>query len=226
MRAPNAAFAFTDSRAINEDGATLWADHKAYYGQGVLASDAVFDGATFLRQHLAERNLILNASAVLWRRTDLLAALRRCGPDLQRLRVAGDWRVYAEVLAREGAQVAYVARPLNHHRRHGASVTARMSPTAHIAEVARVHAAVARLLGPTPSLQRRQREYRRSLAKGVGGDLRSPAGRDRTRHAGARGGGEAADARLGRKGSRLCWRRIGPATSPSRTRCWSNLAAL
>ncbi len=167
-RAPGAAFAFTDSRAIGEDGGTLWADHKAYYGPGVLAADAVFEGAAFLREHLAERNLILNASAVLWRRTDLLAALRRCAPELQRLRVAGDWRVYAEVLAREGAQVAYVARPLNHHRRHGASVTARMSTTAHVAEVARVHAAVARLLGPTPNLQRRQRDYRRSLGAQLG----------------------------------------------------------
>ena len=164
-RAPRAAFAFTDSRAMDEDGATLWADHKAYYGPGILAADAVFEGAAFLRSHLAERNLILNASAVLWRRTDLLAALRRCGDDLQRLRVAGDWRVYAEMLVREGAQVAYVARPLNHHRRHGASQTARQGAAAHIAEIARVQATVARLLGPAPGLQRRQRDYRRSLLK-------------------------------------------------------------
>ncbi len=163
--APDAAFAFTDSRAIDESGATLWPDHKAYYGPGVLAADAVFDGRAFLREHLSERNLILNASAVLWRRAELLAALRRCEAEWRQLRVAGDWRVYAEMLARPGAQVAYVARPLNHHRRHSSSVTSRIGAVAHVAEVARVHEAVARLLGPSPGLQKRQRDYRRSLAK-------------------------------------------------------------
>ena len=162
-RSPGVAFVFTDSRAIDEAGLTLWADHRAYYGPDVLARDAVYDGAAFLRQHLCERNVIMNASAVLWRRADLLAALRRCGPELEHFRVAGDWRVYAEALARKGAQVAYVARPLNHHRRHSASVTARIGDTAHVAEVARVHAAVAKLVGPAPGLQRRQREYRRTL---------------------------------------------------------------
>ena len=167
-RAPRAVMAFTDSRAIDEAGGVLWADHKAYYGDGVLGEDAVYEGSAFLRQHLSERNLILNASAVLWRREDLLVGLRRCEPELRELRVAGDWRVYAEVLARDGAQVAYVARPLNHHRRHEASVTARLSQTAHVAEVARVQAAIARLVGTAPGLQRRQRDYRRSLVKRLG----------------------------------------------------------
>ncbi len=165
-RAPDAAFAFSDSCAIDEGGVTLWPDHKAYYGPSVLAADAVFEGAAFLREHLAERNLILNVSSVLWRRADLLAALRRCEADLAHFRVAGDWRVYAEVLARPGAQVAYVSRPLNHHRRHGASVTARIGAAAHVAEVARVHEVVSKLLGLDPALRQRQRQYRRSLVKG------------------------------------------------------------
>ena len=162
-RAPGAVFAFTDSRAIDEEGATLWADHKAYYA-GALQTDAVFEGRDFLRQHLAERNLILNASAVLWRRADLLAALRRCEGELQALRVAGDWRIYAEMLARAGARIAYVAQPLNQHRRHGASATAKQETATHVAEIARVHAAVARLIGPAPGLVRRQRTYRQTLS--------------------------------------------------------------
>ncbi len=178
--APNAVFAFTDSRAIDERGETLWPDHKAYYGEGVLAADAVFGGADFLRRHMSERNLILNASAVVWRRSALLAALRRCEAEWRMLRIAGDWLVYAEVLAQPGAQVAYVARPLNHHRRHGASATAQLDPAAHVAEVARVHGAVARLLGPSPGLHKRQLAYRRNLAKqGLGGPVvkpRAPAG--------------------------------------------------
>ena len=158
------AFAFCDSQAIDQGGAMLWPDHKTYYGPAVLAADAVFEGAAFLRSHLAERNLILNVSAVLWRREELLAALRRCETELRRFRIAGDWRLYAEVLAREGAQVAYVAKPLNHHRCHAASVTARIGLAAQSAEIARVHGVVARMIGPDPGLRQRQRQYRKSLA--------------------------------------------------------------
>ena len=166
-RARDPVLAFCDSRAIDETGETLWDDHKAYYGQtgpGVLLEDGVFDGPGFLRSHLAERNLILNASAVLWRRTALLDALRRAEADLQHLRMAGDWRLYAEVLSRAGSQVAYVAAPLNRHRRHPNSVTTGLGRAAHVAEIGRVHAAVARLLGPDAVLCRRQRSYRRSVA--------------------------------------------------------------
>ena len=43
-------------------------------------------------------------------------------------------------------RVAYVSRPLNHHRRHEQSVTALMPAAAHAAEVARVRRAVRRLI--------------------------------------------------------------------------------
>jgi glycosyltransferase involved in cell wall biosynthesis len=160
--------AFCDSRAIDEAGQTLSADYKSYYARtapGLLAVDGVFEGAPFLRSHLAERNLILNVSAVLWRRSALLLALRRCETDLKRLRLAGDWRIYAEILAREGAQVAYVAAPLNHHRRHAQSVTARLSQTAHAAEIAYMHGVMARLVDADPALHQRQRRYRKNFVK-------------------------------------------------------------
>ncbi len=163
-QARDPAFAFCDSCAIDQAGKTLWPDHKSYYGPSVLADDAVFDGAAFLRSYMAERNLILNVSAVLWRRTALLAALRRCKAELQQFRVAGDWRIYAEVLAKQGAQVAYVAKPLNQHRRHPASVTAQVSARRHSAEIARVQDVVGRLVGSDAALRRRQQQYRRSLS--------------------------------------------------------------
>jgi hypothetical protein len=113
---------------------------------------------------MAERNLILNASAVLWRRSALLAALKRCEADLQQLQLAGDWRLYGEILAQPGAEVAYVARPLNQHRRHPHSVTARLSQAAHTAEIGRMHDVMARVLGADSALRERQRRYRRSVA--------------------------------------------------------------
>jgi hypothetical protein len=167
-RARDPVLAFCDSRAIDEAGATLFPDYKAYYARsapGTLAADGVFEGAAFLRTHLAECNLILNASGVLWRRSALLAALQRCQSDIKRLRLAGDWRLYAEILSQEGVQIAYVAAPLNHHRRHAHSVTARLSQAAHAAEIEHMHGVIARLVNADATLQQRQRRYRRRFAK-------------------------------------------------------------
>ena len=159
-RARNPVLAFCDSRAIDETGQTLSHDYKEYYARtapGLLAADGLYDGPTFLRTHLAERNLILNASAVLWRRSALLAALQTCDADLKRLRLAGDWRLYAEILAQDGVEVAYVAAPLNHHRRHARSVTAQIAQRAHDAEIAHMRAVTARLVNARSPLRQRQR---------------------------------------------------------------------
>ena len=53
--------------------------------------------------------------------------------------MAGDWRLYLEALAAPDARVAYVAAPLNIHRRHAASVTHSLKAQSHIDEVADIH---------------------------------------------------------------------------------------
>ena len=157
--APDAVMTFCDSRAVDEAGLPLWPDHQAYYaasGTGLLAADAVLPAADVLRFCLSERNLILNASAVLWRRAALLAALDRCGPELMELRMAGDWRLYAELLA-AGGTVAYVAAPLNIHRRHAQSVTHALPAERHLQEVMRMQAHMRSLLEPDAARDARQR---------------------------------------------------------------------
>jgi glycosyltransferase involved in cell wall biosynthesis len=172
---PDAVMAFTDSSAIDAAGATLWADHQAYYAQGsrnqrarngqgaagLLARDRIIDADTMLRTCLSERNLVVNVSAVLWRRAALLAALDRCAADLESFRLAGDWRLYAELLS-GGGRVVYSARPLNRHRRHGVSVTGAMDAERHVAEVARMQRHMRAVLGPSPGLVNGQR---RALAE-------------------------------------------------------------
>ena len=156
---PDAVMAFTDSSAIDAYGATLWPDYQAYYRQGsvtLLSRDAVVDAAEMLKACLAERNFLLNVSAVLWRRSALVAALDRCSEALETFRLAGDWRLYAELLA-GGGRVAYVAAPLNVHRRHGGSVTGSMDVDRHLAEVERMQRHMRTLLGSAPGLLRGQR---------------------------------------------------------------------
>ena len=157
--APDAVMAFTDSRAMDADGKTVWPSYQEYYAQAgaaLLAQDGVHPAADVLQHCLADRNLILNASAVLWRRTALQAALRRCGPELDGYRMAGDWRIYAEVLS-QGGTVAYVAQPLNVHRRHGASVTGALPAAQHLDEVTRMQRHMRGVLGGGTALAKRQR---------------------------------------------------------------------
>ncbi len=166
-RRPDALLAFTDSQCIDAEGRSIRGSYQDYYaeaaGAGALARDEIFDAQSFLHRFLAERNLILNVSAVVWRRDALAAALERCGEELAGWRLAGDWRIYLEVLAASSGHVAYIAEALNTHRRHDASATNRVDSTTHLAEVSRMHACLRSRLAPDASLRQRQVAYIRTL---------------------------------------------------------------
>uniref|UniRef100_A0A8J4M5F3 Glycosyltransferase n=1 Tax=Acidicaldus sp. TaxID=1872105 RepID=A0A8J4M5F3_9PROT len=171
--APDPILGFTDSAAIDAADRVLWPHYRAYYaasaGPGALAADDVFTADGFARRFLAERNLILNASAVVWRRTALLGALARAD-DLADYRLAGDWRLYLEALAgAAGGSVAYVAAALNRHRRHDASVTAGTPRRRHLAEIRALHRLAARRLGGGKILRARQEAVLRDIAEALGG---------------------------------------------------------
>ena len=172
MRAqPDMVLAFSDSRAIDAEGAAVWPNYRGYYadaGATMLLQDGIFPARDFARRCLAERNLILNASAVLWRRSALLAAFARCGDELDGLRIAGDWRLYLEALATSDGSVGYVAAALNTHRRHAGSVSAAGQGRAHVDEIVRVHRAARALLGPDATTKRRQAAYLREVARELG----------------------------------------------------------
>ena len=165
--APDVELAFCDSRSIDGKGAPIWPSYRDYYcssGASALIRDGIFPAHDFARRFLVERNLIVNASAVLWKRSALLAAIERCGEELGRYRMAGDWRLYVELMAASQGLVAYVASALNVHRRHGASVTERLSGRRQRSEIARVHRAIRDRLEPDAEQRQRQAEYLRGLA--------------------------------------------------------------
>jgi len=151
--APDAPFAFCDSAPIDAAGARTGADSKAYYaalGETVLGADALLATADFAARCLCPRNLVLNVSAVLWRRASLAAALDRIGNEAATWHNAADWRVYAEACALPG-QVAYVAQPLNEHRRHAGSVTGATPAVHHYGEVVRMLTLLRERLGADPA---------------------------------------------------------------------------
>jgi len=134
---PEAGLCFCDSRAIGPDGAQIYPDYKGYYrefGDAGLDADGRFPADEFLRRFLSLRNLILNASAVVWRRDALADVFARLGPEAFQLQCAGDWRIYIEACA-TGRPVLYSSRPLNRHRRHDVSVTHALDRAAHYQEI-------------------------------------------------------------------------------------------
>jgi glycosyltransferase involved in cell wall biosynthesis len=159
---PDIALGFTDSKAIDGEGQHLYASYKPYYASiepGALARTEVFEAKDFVTRYLAVKNTILNVSSVLWRRQALLHAMEACRADLKDLRMAGDWRIYLECLAVPGAKIAYVADPLNVHRRHAASVTHSMKAQKHVEEIASMHRAARERFGLTEGGMSTQAAY-------------------------------------------------------------------
>jgi glycosyltransferase involved in cell wall biosynthesis len=178
QRGDDASFAFSDSVPIDQDGATIASSYKAYYRESVgnlMDSSFVLDGNSFLERCLAERNLVLNASAVVWERETLLDALATSREALREYRLVGDWHLYAAA-ALTAPRVAYLSAPLNIHRRHNSSVTATLNGHQHVEEVERVQGFVAEALGDDDVTRRRMRAYVERLRDqfGITADHESP----------------------------------------------------
>ncbi len=174
---PKCCFAFSDSSAIDATGKPLGASYKSYYascGEGSLTKSEVFEAGGFVARFLSVRNLILNVSAVVWRRDALLAALDRCSKALPNFKLAGDWLLYLTALAEPGAQVAYEARPLNTHRRDAGGVTHSMKPDQHVAEIAAIHQTARELFELASEVVAGQDKYLADVAVQLGATVAAP----------------------------------------------------
>ena len=165
-RHDNLDLVFCDSRAIDAAGGEVMPSYQDYYRQSgidCLLHDGLFTAREFLENALSIRNAILNASAVIFRTEALRAAMARCAAELDEWRVAGDWRVYVEMLRQSQGRVGYLASPLNLHRRHAGSVTAQLAPEEMRSEIARMHKVINSALGPDKAREKAQKTYLASL---------------------------------------------------------------
>jgi hypothetical protein len=165
---PDAVMGFADSRIIDAAGEEVSPSYQGHYraaGAAGLGADGVWDGAAFARRFLAVENLIFNVSAVVWRRDALAASLARLGDEMRDWQLAGDWRLYLELLAGKAGSVVYVAEALNAHRRHGASVSQSLDEGLHMAEIARMHGIAASRLGLGEAVLAQQAAYLARLKK-------------------------------------------------------------
>jgi len=162
---PAIVLAFTESRVLDAAGKMLSPDYQAEYRAAAanLAASQIFEGPTFAQTHLAEQNLIFNVSAVLWRRAALIRALDFVGQDLANWRVAGDWRLYLAAATQPGAKIAFLADPLNRHRRHNTSASHTIPAAAHAAEIEAMQRLAAGLLALDPATRAAQKAYLQSV---------------------------------------------------------------
>lgn len=153
-------FAFSDSSTIDEDGKQLSTSYKFYYAKvdgSAFTSPMLIDGGEFASRFLSERNLILNASSVLWRRESLQQALEEPDPDVSDFTIAGDWLLYLRACRLPG-KVGYFSRPLNIHRR-GQGVTARTRGETQLREIQRIHDLYDRMFREFQVPEQRRRAY-------------------------------------------------------------------
>jgi glycosyltransferase involved in cell wall biosynthesis len=115
------AFVYCRSWRVDEN------DRRDGFGDYYLADlglerwsrDYRANGQDECRNYFVHRNIVGNASAVLFRR----AVYERVGGADESLRMCGDWKVWAS-MALTG-RVAYLGEPLNFFRAHGESIWGR-----------------------------------------------------------------------------------------------------
>ncbi len=132
FRDPEVELAYSQSRQIDETGRVV-AENYLDYTRDISATKwlrpYVRSGIDEIRDTLAIKNTIPNASAVLMRRPDP----RKLEAVHSGLSVAGDWLIYVQVLCK--GKIAYFPEALNSHRRHRRGVTLASDDLAHLTEI-------------------------------------------------------------------------------------------
>jgi hypothetical protein len=107
-------------------------------------------------------NTIPNVSAVLFERGRLREVMDYAFEDIRSFRVAGDWRLYVEVLRKGG--VSFSPASLNRHRRHQQSVTLGERRTQLIEEIRTMQQFVSKQFPVPTEIAERARAYLDTLS--------------------------------------------------------------
>lgn len=146
---------FSQSELVDEEGRSLgsWAKHTACFDPDPFQEDFTMDGTRFATELMKVRNVIPNASAVLFKRS----LLEREGlwADVEDMRMCGDWLFWTRLLP--GAKVGFVAEALNRFRTHAAMSRAHTSTEKRRTRLLE-EAVVRRNLAKLPGLDQRNEE--------------------------------------------------------------------
>ncbi|GAB1855740.1 hypothetical protein MHTCC0001_05740 [Flavobacteriaceae bacterium MHTCC 0001] len=107
---------YTQSYDINESGKNL--KSRVYYTNefkpNIWESDFIIDGNTFNEKYLLVKNVIPNASAVLFKRSVVKTAF--FDDKLLQMKMCGDWLFWLRLLANN--KVMFISEHLNYFRYH------------------------------------------------------------------------------------------------------------
>lgn len=113
---------YCQSYRTNEAGEITgnWKSYTDDFDKNLFASDFKMDGKEFIEKFLIHKNVIPNASAVIFRKS----ILNEAGGIPEILKSNGDWLAWLKILC--FGKVAYVSKPLNYFRKHPSSVIAQL----------------------------------------------------------------------------------------------------
>lgn len=114
---------YCQSNRVNENGEITgnWITHTNNLNPDLFTKDFILDGNFFLEKYLIDRNVIPNASAVLFKReaVDINEQID-VSPNF---RTCGDWMFYSKLIINN--KVAFLHDSLNNFRYHSESVIAQ-----------------------------------------------------------------------------------------------------
>jgi glycosyltransferase involved in cell wall biosynthesis len=125
FRDPAVKLAYANSMVINERGDVVGDYSVEEYLTSLSSSKWKSSYEATANQEINDalgiKNTILNVSAVLFRKFDVLPGFKDA---LEKMRIAGDWYLYVHAI--KDGKVFYDIRKCNSHRRHSSSVIAHM----------------------------------------------------------------------------------------------------
>ena len=160
LRQAGVVFAYTQSNQVDQDGNILARDYLDYVREidrDLWKRDYQRSGREEAIRAMSVKNVAPNVSGMLFRREALLKVLKEFEADILSYRVAGDWCVYANLL--RFGDVAFVAEPLNYHRRHSESVTISRFSLADLAEIAKMQIYVDSIFGVPADMRSKADAY-------------------------------------------------------------------
>lgn len=159
--------AYAESRQVDADGTVIAPDYRDYVADidgRKWMKDWVADGREELANSFAIRNVVPNVSAAVFDRSRMLDVLERNIEWIGSFHVAGDYATYVTLLV-AGGRVAFVATPLNNHRRHERGRTISSFGPTVVREIARVQEFVREHVTVEPTTQVAAERYLEQLAQ-------------------------------------------------------------
>lgn len=117
------ALAYCQSHRVNSNGVVTgnWITHTSIFQPNPLLQDFIMDGNVFIENYLIHKNVIPNASGVLFNKVYLQKIMPLVFKPF--MKYNADWFYYVQLLCNK--KVAFFAEPLNYFRYHDASVISR-----------------------------------------------------------------------------------------------------